>query len=102
MAHQAYCSGCMATQPIDANWRALWIDSDGDLLMSRPERDGDIDFERPGTVFACGQGAALCIVERYLHSGTFDHAPESINEPLTADESVAERMAAYFFLGDIR
>ncbi len=73
----AYCSGCMANQPVDENWRALWIDSDGDLRITALERSGDIDFERPGTVFACGQGSALALTERYLHSRSFTLAHDT-------------------------
>ena len=71
MATHAYCSGCMRMQLVDAHWLALWIDSDGDLRISEPERGCDIDYERPDTVFACGQGSALALTERYLHHGRF-------------------------------
>lgn len=82
----AFCSGCMRMEPVDANWVALWIDSDGDLLMTSPERGGSLDFERPGTVFACGQGSALVLTERYLHRANFQVAH-------TAEVEIAE--AAY-------
>lgn len=81
MPTEAFCSGCMCVQRVDANWRALWIDSDGDLIATRPEFECNLDFERPRTAFACGQGAALRIVERYLHAGTFELAP-------TLDDSI--------------
>lgn len=67
----AFCSGCMRDQPVDANWVALWIDGDGDLRITAPEKGCDIDYERPDTVFACGQGSALVLTERYLHSRSF-------------------------------
>lgn len=70
----AFCSGCAGLQPFDAQWRAVWIDSDGDLVMTSPEKGGDLDFERPNTVFVCGQMCALKITERYLHSGSFEQA----------------------------
>jgi hypothetical protein len=70
----AFCSGCLRTQPVDRNWRALWIDGDGDLHITAPEHACDLDFERPNTVFACGEGSALALVERYLHSRSFQLA----------------------------
>ncbi len=67
----AYCSACRSQQPFNATWRALHIDGNGDLRITRPEAAGAIEFERPDTAFACGEGTALLLVERYLHSGTF-------------------------------
>jgi hypothetical protein len=61
----------MREEPVDARWVALWIDSDGRLTMSQPEHGCDLDYERPDTVFACGQGSALVLTERYLHSKSF-------------------------------
>ncbi len=79
MRTYAFCSACMRDQVVDASWRALWIDSEGRLLISPPERGCDIDYERPNTVFACGQGSALALTERYLHRAGFDlaHPPQS-------------------------
>ena len=71
MAKTAFCSGCMRVEAVDAHWLALWIDSEGRMTMSLPERGCDIDYERPDTVFACGQGSALALTERYLHSASF-------------------------------
>jgi hypothetical protein len=79
----AFCSGCLRIEPIDKNWRALWIDSDGDLCISSPEHGCDLDFERPRTVFACGQGSALTLTERYLHHTSFQLAHDAEIE--TAD-----------------
>jgi hypothetical protein len=93
MAAKAYCHGCGCVQAVDANWRALWIRSDGDLITTWPEHACDIDFERPGTAFACGQGAALRIVERYLHSGSF--APAAAPAPITPFESGEDRWIAH-------
>ena len=74
MAATAYCSACMRYEPVDTHWVALWIDSDGDLRVTAPEKGCDLDYERPDTVFACGQGSALALTERYLHHGSFTHA----------------------------
>ena len=71
MTRTAFCSGCLRTQPVDAHWLALWIDGDGDLRVTAPGRGCDLDYERPGTVFACGQGSALVLTERYLHTRSF-------------------------------
>ena len=68
-----FCSGCLREQPFDSQWRALWIDSEGRLVISQQERD----FERPEAVFACGEGSALALTERYLHSRSFTMAHAS-------------------------
>jgi len=73
----AFCSGCRELQTVDPNWRALWIDSDGDLHITALEHAGCLDFERPGTVFACGEGSALRLTERYLHSCNFVSAHDA-------------------------
>lgn len=70
----ALCSGCLLEETVDLSWRALWIDSDGDLVIAAPVKGGDLDFERPNTVFVCGQLCALRLTERYLHSGSFEQA----------------------------
>ena len=78
----AFCAACFRVEAVTDKWRALHIDSDGDLLMTRPAAGGVLDYERPATVFACGEGTALALVERYLHSGTFDIAHElHLNAP---------------------
>jgi hypothetical protein len=77
MPTTAFCSAHLRDELVDRHWRALWIDSDGCLRTTRPELDCNLDFERPETVFACGQEAALILTERYLHSGRFDAAPEA-------------------------
>lgn len=88
----AWCSACMRFETVDANWRALWIDSDGDLRVGQPERGCDLDFERPNTIFACGEGTALVLTERYLHTRNFDaelalaeaaHLPNDLYTELT-------------------
>jgi hypothetical protein len=73
----AFCSGCICEQLVDAHWRALWIDGDGDLRITAPEKGCDLDFERPNTVFACGQGSALRLTERYLHAASFTLAHQT-------------------------
>ncbi len=72
MQTERYCDACMKMQPIDSKWKALWIDADGDLHMTDADREGTTAYERPGTVMACGQGAALVLVERFLHSRGFN------------------------------
>jgi hypothetical protein len=71
-AHTAFCGGCLCEQPVDRRWRAFWVDSDGDLCSSRLEKDGDMNYERPGTVLVCGDGSALSVVERYLRDRSLD------------------------------
>ena len=67
----AYCSACMRDEPVDKHWLAFYIDANGRLVCAEPERGCDIDYERPDTVFACGQGSALVLFERYLHTRSF-------------------------------
>ena len=81
-----YCSACFRDQPFDARWFALHIDSDGDLILTRPVMEGAIEYERPNTVFACGQGTALVLVERYLHCGSFELA-QSLHQPPMSPEA---------------
>jgi len=61
----------MRDELVDKHWLALYIDADGRLVCAPPERGCDIDYERPDTVFACGQGSALVLFERYLHTRSF-------------------------------
>ena len=68
----AWCGGCGALQQVDQHWLAFFVDSDGRLIQSVPEKGCDLDYERPGTVFACGQGSALIIFERFLHNHTLE------------------------------
>jgi len=70
----AYCSACAEFQPVDGNWRALWIDSDGDLRISALGRAENRQYDRERVVLVCGQGTALVLTERYLHSGSFEQA----------------------------
>ena len=85
MTTYAYCSACMRDQLVDRHWLALWIDSDGDLRVTAPEKGCDLDFERPGTAFACGQTAALALTERYLHTRDFA-AAHDLHHNLTRQE----------------
>lgn len=67
----AYCSACQREELVDKHWLAFYIDSDGDFVSTQPERGCDIDYERPNTVFACGQHTALVLFERWLHTRSF-------------------------------
>ena len=67
----AYCSACQREELVDKHWLAFYIDSDGDYVATQPEHGCDIDYERPNTVFACGQTTALVLFERYLHTRSF-------------------------------
>lgn len=82
---QLFCSACFQRHEVDARWRALHVDADGDLLLTWPELNGASEYERPGTVFACGEGAALQLVERYLQSGGFELLPSPDGEPVPLD-----------------
>lgn len=73
----AFCSACLRVEPVDSEWRALWIDADGDLRLSAPGRAFAPELDRDSTVFVCGQGSALVLVERYLHSHNFLSAHET-------------------------
>lgn len=72
MQAERYCDACMKMQPFDSEWKALWIDADGDLRMTDADREGTTAYERAGTVMACGQGSALVLVERFLHTRGFN------------------------------
>jgi hypothetical protein len=85
---KAWCSGCLTEQLVDHKWRAIWIDTDGDLIVSVPSKECNVDFERPGTVFACGEGCSLVITERYLSFNSLD-VPQAIQQTLNLQKEIA-------------
>jgi len=91
---QLYCHACMRMQTLDANWLALHIDGVGDLVLTKPERYGEMEYERPGTVLACGQGAALVLVERFLHTRGFNAAHKLRT---SASGHTEQELTAYLF-----
>jgi hypothetical protein len=77
VATTAYCAGCGEAQPVDAHWRGLRIDCYGVRISNPflPELGMSYD------ALCCGQGSALILVERWLHTGTFVPAQAHITQP---------------------
>ncbi len=67
----AYCTACDQAQPVDAHWRVMQITGGGTLKISAPFEPRPGDYF-PDSALACGQGSALVLVERFLHSGSFE------------------------------
>lgn len=79
------CKACDEIQPVDGHWRALWVDAKGALRVS-PAMAVDERCFYGDTVYACGQGSALVLVERWLHTGTFEPAQAHIPQPQPTPE----------------
>ncbi len=69
---EVFCSACMRMRPLSQRTRALHVNLRGELTISQPEHMGIAEYERPGTIFACGDGDVLVLVERYLHTRGFN------------------------------
>lgn len=81
-----HCTACGHLQQVDAHWRALYIDHSQRLVMTAPLLPEEINRQQNGAVFACGQGSALVLVERYLHCGSFEAAQTMIQQPTEQGE----------------
>lgn len=88
MSQPMWCSACGRYEQPNDEWRALWIDSDGNCRIGHRASDACIEEKwtpfssaDDDTVYACGQLTALTLVERYLERGTFDSgsAPQFAN-----------------------
>jgi len=89
---QRWCHACSAVHDFDGGWYEIWIGTGGECVL-QPVCDPATYHERfRGDIFACGQLSALILVERYLHSQTFDPpAPdESRPTPTAFTEPIAQ------------
>lgn len=85
---QRWCHACSKFEDFGSGWYALYIAApDGECVITRTaERDW---WLRGGgeIFFACGQTPALVLVERYLHTGTFNPpAPAEPSAPPAPDQ----------------
>jgi hypothetical protein len=75
---QRWCHACSKHQDFGSGWYELCISSDGFCVVG-PVTDPTYRHGSREDVFACGQTPALVLVERYLHTGTFN--PPAPAEP---------------------
>jgi len=84
---QRWCHACGKSEDFAGGWFALYIAPFGECVVASVS-DAEFASYR-GEVFACGQLSALVLVERYLHTGTFnppapaEPAAPNAFEPLT-------------------
>lgn len=67
---QRWCHACRKMEDFDTSWFELWIDIHGNCTIQRVIANYEPQFEED--IYACGQMTALVLVERFLHTGTFD------------------------------
>lgn len=72
MSKQRWCQACGKVEDFDDRWFELWIDSEGACRVKPVTDAGTYHMQFRSDIFACGQLTALVLVERYLHSGSFD------------------------------
>lgn len=80
MISQRWCYACGKAEDFDGNWFEVWLDTKGQCVLA-PVSNPDDHNEFRDEVFACGQLTALILVERYLHTRTFNPAPTSASAP---------------------
>jgi hypothetical protein len=75
MDGKRWCHACQRVEDFDASWFEAWIGTDGELVLQPVSDPTDYHKQFRGDIFACGEGSALILVERYLQSRTFDPTP---------------------------
>lgn len=82
---QRFCHACGKFEDmLHGGWFELWIGSDGECVVQPIPEPLNYFPQLRGETFACGQLSALVLVERYLHTGTFD--PPVLAPPTPAPE----------------
>lgn len=77
---QRWCHACSKHQDFDGGWWVLYISApNGECVLAPTDQQ---EYREAGEVYACGQTPALVLVERYLHTGTFN-PPAPAAEPAT-------------------
>lgn len=72
---QRWCYACGKAEDFDGNWFEVWLDTKGQCVLAPVSDPDEYHNEFRGDIFACGQLSALILVERYLHTRTFDLIP---------------------------
>jgi hypothetical protein len=93
-----WCHACQKVETFDSGWYEVWIDNDGRFVAQPVTDPADHHNQFRGDTFACGQGSAMVLFERYLHSRTFEAqshiAPQSHlaaqPQPASTDHRFAE------------
>ena len=78
---QRWCHACGRPESFNGGWYEVWIGTEGELVMQPVSDPADYHKQFRGDIFACGEGSALVLVERYLQSRTFDPTPARAPEP---------------------
>jgi hypothetical protein len=84
---QAWCHACERHQDFDRGWFVLYLAApNGECVIAPvPDSLGGDRYPLCELFFACGQTPALVLVERYLHTGTFN--PPTPSEPSASSTS---------------
>jgi len=86
MSGKRWCHACCKAEDFDRGWFEVWVGSEGECVIQPVSDPADYHKQFRGDTFACGQLAALVLVERYLHSGTFNPpAPTEATAPALAN-----------------
>ncbi len=72
MNGKRWCYACGKVEEFDGNWFEVWIDTKGQCVVTPVVDPAEYHNEFRGDIFACGQLTALILLERYLHTRTFD------------------------------
>ena len=88
-----WCHACQRVESFDPGWFEVWIDADGRFVAQPVLDPTDYHNQFRGDTFACGQGSAMVLFERYLHNRTFEpqsHLPAETPTLPPTDQSFAE------------
>lgn len=77
-----WCHACCCIQEFNAGWYEVWIGTQGEFVSQPVSDPYDYHKHFRGDTFACGQGSALVLFERYLHTRTFD-PPSALANPVS-------------------
>jgi hypothetical protein len=83
---QRWCHACGRPEDFDSNWFELWVGSEGECVIQPVSDPTDYHKQFRGDTFACGQLSALVLVERYLHTGTFNPPAQAAPAPIASLE----------------
>lgn len=88
MNKKRWCHACGKVEEFGDGWFEMWIDRDGSCRIKPVEDAGMYHMQFRSDIFACGQGSALVLVERYLQSGGFDAPAVDLSQVKLANTQV--------------
>lgn len=82
---QRWCHACSKFEDFGGGWWVLYIAApNGECVIGPTDEQ---EYRAAEEVYACGQTPALVLVERYLHTGTFNPpAPAEPSAPSAPDQ----------------